>query len=48
MVFDTVLPEHCQENSLQNPDWFNKIIILYQTTILDIPERLKTIIMTMI
>jgi len=25
MVFDTVLSMACQENSLQNPAWFNKI-----------------------
>jgi hypothetical protein len=33
MVFDTALPGHCQENSLQNPGWFNKIKILNQNRI---------------
>jgi hypothetical protein len=37
MVFDTVLPGHCQENSLQNPGWFNKITFLNQTTYLGYP-----------
>jgi len=40
MVFDTALPGHCQENSLQNPVWFNKIDILNQNRISWIsPER---------
>jgi hypothetical protein len=37
MVFDTVLPVHCQENSLQNPGWFNKITDLNQTASLGYP-----------
>jgi hypothetical protein len=39
MVFDTVLTGHCQENSLQNPVWFNKIAILDQTAYLGNPEN---------
>jgi hypothetical protein len=43
MVFDTALPGHCQENSLQNPVWFNKIDILNQNRISWIsPERSVT------
>jgi hypothetical protein len=38
MVFDTVLAGHCQENSLQNPVWFNKIAILNHTAHLGNPE----------